>query len=179
MLPGNTISLGIVRDGKPQTVDLTVGEFHADSEMASDGGASPKSGKLGLAVNDLTPDARQQLNVPSQVKGAAVQSVRPASPAEDAGLAPGDVIMEVNRRPFPQPSSSSAPSTQILRGRTCFCSSGRRATQAIACFTQTRTTAIAVCKSKGAGSLCEISMATRELGLISYHSQFVRCPESR
>lgn len=99
--PGKTISLGIVRDGKPQTVDLTVGEFHADSEMASDGDASPKSGKLGLAVNDLTSDARQQLNVPSEVKGAAVQSVRPASPAEDAGLAPGDVIMEVNRQAVP------------------------------------------------------------------------------
>jgi serine protease Do len=28
-----------------------------------------------------------------------VQSVRPASPAEDAGLAPGDVIQEVNRKP--------------------------------------------------------------------------------
>jgi serine protease Do len=42
---------------------------------------------------------RQQLNIPSQVKGAAVQSVRPASPAEDAGLQPGDVIQEVNRKP--------------------------------------------------------------------------------
>jgi serine protease Do len=42
---------------------------------------------------------REQLNLPSQVKGAAVESVRPESPAEDAGLAPGDVIQEVNRKP--------------------------------------------------------------------------------
>ena len=33
------------------------------------------------------------------VNGAAVQSVRPASPADEAGLAPGDVILEVNRHP--------------------------------------------------------------------------------
>jgi serine protease Do len=33
------------------------------------------------------------------VSGAAIASVRPASPAEDAGLAPGDVILEVNRHP--------------------------------------------------------------------------------
>jgi serine protease Do len=33
------------------------------------------------------------------VKGVAVESVRPASPAEDAGLQPGDVILEVNRKP--------------------------------------------------------------------------------
>ena len=59
----------------------------------------PEKGKLGLAVAELTPDVRQQLHIPSQVNGVAVQSVRPASPAEDAGLAPGDVILEVDRKP--------------------------------------------------------------------------------
>ena len=96
--PGNTISLGILRDGKPETVKVKVGEFHAQGEEASNGDSAPhKGGRLGLAVNDLTPEMRQQLNVPSQVNGAAVQSVRPASPAEDAGLAPGDIILEINR----------------------------------------------------------------------------------
>jgi serine protease Do len=33
------------------------------------------------------------------VKGAAVASVKPGSPAEDAGLTAGDVILEVNRHP--------------------------------------------------------------------------------
>ena len=100
--PGTSISLGIIRDGKPQTVDVKVGEFHGNSQVASadEGNAQPgKTGKLGLAVQDLTQDARQQLNVPSQVNGAVIQNVRPASPAEDAGLAPGDVIVEVNRQP--------------------------------------------------------------------------------
>ena len=98
--PGNTIALGIIRDGNSQTVNLKVGSFHKDGDVASnDESASPKSGKLGLAVADLDQDARQQLNVPAQVHGVAIQSVRPASPAEDAGLAPGDVILEVNRKP--------------------------------------------------------------------------------
>jgi serine protease Do len=48
-------------------------------------------------VAELTPDVRQQLHIPSQVQGVAVESVRPASPADDAGLAPGDVILEVDR----------------------------------------------------------------------------------
>ena len=55
--------------------------------------------KLGVSVGDITPDIRQQLNLPSHLNGAAVQSVRPASPAEDAGIGPGDVILEVNRHP--------------------------------------------------------------------------------
>ena len=79
---------------------MKVGEFHKDAEVASDGDAAgPQKGKLGLAVAELTPDVRQQLHIPSQVNGVAVQSVRPASPAEDAGLAPGDVILEVDRKP--------------------------------------------------------------------------------
>jgi serine protease Do len=96
--PGNTISLGILRDGKPQTVSVKVGEFKGGKEVAQNSDQnSEKGGKLGLGVNDVTPDMRSQLNIPSNVNGAAVQSVRPASPAEDAGLQPGDVILEVNR----------------------------------------------------------------------------------
>src|SRR5271168_1149638 len=98
--PGTAIELGILRNGSSQTVNVKVGEFHKDSEVASDGDAAgPQKGKLGLAVAELTPDVRQQLHVPSQVNGVAVESVRPASPAEDAGLAPGDVILEVDRKP--------------------------------------------------------------------------------
>ncbi|HSZ15504.1 MAG TPA: Do family serine endopeptidase [Terracidiphilus sp.] len=98
MAPGNTIELGILRDGKPQTLKVAVGEFHKDTEVAGNNGSSDhQHGKLGLAVANLTPDLRSQLNVPSQVNGAAIESVRPASPADDAGLSPGDVILEVNR----------------------------------------------------------------------------------
>ncbi len=98
--PGTTIELGILRNGSPQTLNVKVGEYHKDAEVASDGAApGAQKGKLGLAVAELTPDVRQQLHVPSNVNGVAVQSVRPASPAEDAGLTQGDVILEVNRKP--------------------------------------------------------------------------------
>jgi len=98
--PGNSITLGILRDGKEQSLKVKVGEFNAKTEVADNtSGKASKGGKLGLAVNDLTPEMRDQLNIPKQVNGAAIQSVRPASPAEDAGLSPGDVILEVNRHP--------------------------------------------------------------------------------
>jgi len=98
--PGNTITLGILRDGKEEAIHVKVGEFHANTEVADNADpSSNQGGKLGLAVDDLTPEVRQQLNIPTQVNGAAVASVRPASPAEDAGLTPGDIILEVNRHP--------------------------------------------------------------------------------
>ena len=104
--PGNTIALGILRDGKPETIQVKVGEFHGDKEIADNSdGSSGHGGKLGLAVDNLTPELRQQLNIPPQINGAAIQNVKPGSPAEDAGLAPGDVILEVDRHPVQSASN--------------------------------------------------------------------------
>jgi serine protease Do len=103
MSPGTKIALNVIRDGKPVTLSLTAGEFHGNSEVASnesdEDSEGGKTGRLGLAVADLTPDTRQQINVPERVHGVVVQTVRPASPADEAGIQPGDIIVEVNRKP--------------------------------------------------------------------------------
>src|SRR5271170_6599762 len=45
--PGTKIALGIIRNGSSQTVNVTVGEFHKDAEVASNGdSAGPQKGKL-------------------------------------------------------------------------------------------------------------------------------------
>jgi serine protease Do len=100
--PGTAMEMGILRNGAPQTIHVTLGTFHApgtEQASADTSNGTPNSGKLGLAVSNLTPDVRQQLQLPASVKGVAVAQVRPASPADDAALAPGDVILEVNRQP--------------------------------------------------------------------------------
>ena len=111
MNPGTKITVGVIREGKPMTLNLTVGEYHARNEVASnDRNDAPKSGKLGLGVSDLTPDVRQQNHVPDDVHGVLVNNVRPESPADDAGIQPGDVILEVNRKPA---SSASQFANQV------------------------------------------------------------------
>ena len=100
--PGQTIQLGIIRNGQPMTISATVGQYQKPGEMAENSSGesgSSNSGKLGLSVEDLTPDARQQLNVPDSIHGAVIASVRPGSPADDAGLQSGDVVVQVNRKP--------------------------------------------------------------------------------
>jgi serine protease Do len=107
MMPGTQIELGILRNGKQETIHLTVGEFHAKQveEASNAGSGGSQGGKLGLALNEISPDVRQQFNIPDRVKGAAIGNVRPGSAADDAGLAPGDVILEVNRKPVDGPES--------------------------------------------------------------------------
>ena len=104
--PGTTIQLGVVRNGTPMQISVKVGEYHkpgtqlADNSNGGGGNGQANTGKLGLAVDDLDQDARQQLQLSADVKGAAIANVRPGSPADDAGLQPGDVVLEVNRKPI-------------------------------------------------------------------------------
>ena len=90
-IPGTKVDLGILRDGNRQTVNLTVGEYSAKGTevAANDGDGTPQSGKLGLAVSNLTPEVRQELRVPEDVHGVAVETVRPASPGGGCWVDPG------------------------------------------------------------------------------------------
>jgi serine protease Do len=119
--PGTKVQFGILRNGHPQTIDLTVGEYHVDGQVASNegdsNGVSGQGGKLGLGMAELTPDVRQQLHLPDGVKGAAVESVRPGSPAEDAGLQPGDVIVQVNRHNVESVSQAASSVHAIPAGQ--------------------------------------------------------------
>ncbi len=123
--PGTSISVGILRDGKPQTVKLTVGQYAAKGTQVADsdspdGNSAGKPGKLGLAVANLDQDTRSQLQLPGTVHGVVVEQVRPDSPADNAGLQQGDVILEVNRHPvtsadnFVSSVRGTSPSDQDL-----------------------------------------------------------------
>ncbi len=100
---GRAVPVVIVRDGKRQTVTVTVGSLADSQEARAATGEKPPpesraTDKLGLALQELTPELAKQLGVQSD-KGVVVTQVKPDSPAAQAGLAPGDVIREVNRMP--------------------------------------------------------------------------------
>ena len=97
--PGTTIKLQVMRDGKGMELPVTLEKMGA-RDKGEDETASAETGKprWGLGLGDITPDVRQQLQAPDDVKGAVVERVLPGSPADNAGLRPGDVIISVNRR---------------------------------------------------------------------------------
>ena len=51
-----------------------------------------------MTVADLDSNARQQFDLPADVKGVVVTEVDPNSASAESGLKPGDVIQEINRK---------------------------------------------------------------------------------
>jgi serine protease Do len=99
--PGATVKIGLLRDGSPLDVTVTLGERPKDETgRGSRKGKSEgrPSEKLGLSVQTLTPDIARQLGYGDD-KGALVADVAAGGAAEDAGLARGDLIKEVDRQP--------------------------------------------------------------------------------
>jgi Do/DeqQ family serine protease len=54
-----------------------------------------KRGRIGVAIQDLTPELAQAMNT-NQTNGAVIARVESGSPAEQAGLRTGDLVLSVN-----------------------------------------------------------------------------------
>ncbi len=106
---GETIHLQVMRDSKPMTVAVTLETLGGDkgTEVA---GSEHGKGRWGLSLADLTADVRNEVQAEPGVHGAVVEDVKPGSPADNAGLQRGDVIMEVNRHAV----KSAAEVAQVL-----------------------------------------------------------------
>jgi len=119
--PGKTLSLKVLRNGAEKTLSVKVAarpvEIASKSAPVPDAGTN---GKLGVAIQDLSPQIARQLGLPPSVTGVVVTQVQPDSPAADAGIKRGDVVQEVNRQPVKSASdfrnavSQSAKSLLLL-----------------------------------------------------------------
>jgi serine protease Do len=97
--PGQKVKLGYLREGKTETATVTIGEVPGEKQTVAASTNSDTGVLDGVEVADLDAGARSEFEVPPRVHGAVVSNVDPSSAAAEAGLAPGDVIEEINRQP--------------------------------------------------------------------------------
>jgi serine protease Do len=95
--PGSEVEITVLRDGKKQTLAAKLEERPSNDQLASNA-KEQASEKLGLTVQNLTDDIAKQLELVGQ-KGVVVTDVESGSPAAMAGIQPGSLIQEVNRKP--------------------------------------------------------------------------------
>jgi serine protease Do len=101
--PGTTVPVTVMREGKRQSLSVTIGELNLEAEQGRltarpDQTTEPLTG-LGMDIEGITPEDARQLELPSGQGGAVVSNVTRSGPAANAGVQPGDVILEVNRTP--------------------------------------------------------------------------------
>jgi serine protease Do len=99
--PGESVPVKVLRDGSTKTIQVTVNELPGSEKLAKTDTKNNDEGEAlrGVAVGDLDAQARRQFNIPGNVQGAVVTDVDENSVAREAGLKPGDVILEINRQP--------------------------------------------------------------------------------
>jgi len=92
---GSTVPVEVVRDGKTRRLEVTVARL---ADEAARGESGPSQGKWGLALRELSPAEREGRDLGAR-EGVLVAGVAPGSPAAEADIHPGDVILRVNRKP--------------------------------------------------------------------------------
>jgi serine protease Do len=124
--PGTKVNIRVIRSeagAKPAQKNFTaiLAELPQDAFAAMGGRNAPdeQNGKQnmdvldGVEVTDIDAAARREANIPRAVRGALVTNVNPDSNAAEAGLRPGDIIVEINRQPVHSADEAVALSEKV------------------------------------------------------------------
>jgi len=106
--PGQQLDLTILRSGKEMKLAVPLGELsESPKQAAAVTQDEDRTGALGLQLSTATPELRRQYRIPKEVEGVVITRVADQSPAESAGLQPGDVLVSVDQTPVETPSKAA------------------------------------------------------------------------
>jgi len=120
--PGNKVEVTYVRNGQQKQASVLVEDrtklFPDRTEEAEDTSdhSEPASSKLGVTVRTLTPEQVERLGL-SSAKGVLVTEVKPDSFAEDIGIQPGIIILQINRQPVNSEADFRKLTSQLKSGQ--------------------------------------------------------------
>ncbi len=124
---GDKVRVKVLRDGQEKTFHVTVAERKDQPEIARETGDGKAS--FGMTVQDMTPQIARQLGIP-ETKGVVVTDVEEGSPADEVGIQPRDIILQVNKvnvgllkdyqREIAKPGAKNSILLLIKRGKTTY-----------------------------------------------------------
>ncbi len=115
--PGTAVTLTIIRGGKQMELRPTLTEASANTTpQRGRGGPAGLTGKLGIAVEPLTAGMDSELGLKLGTTGVVITNIDPAGAAANAGLQPGDVIVQINHQPI-RSASEVGPALAKASGR--------------------------------------------------------------
>ncbi len=104
--PKSNVGLEVLRDGELISLEATLGGLQTGQLASADASSQPEQDsqpKIGVQLATLDEQTRQQFRIHDKLDGVVVVDVQPGSPAEDAGLRPGDVIISVSKQDVSTP----------------------------------------------------------------------------
>jgi len=116
---GTRVPIEVIRGGKRLTLTATIGERPTEAALlgqtepseprarGGDAGAEAARRSLGLTLQAITPELRQQLRLPDSVRGVIIARVNPASDAAQQGIRQGDIIVSINQQPISTPQQAA------------------------------------------------------------------------
>ncbi len=96
--PGKAVEVTVLRDGKAETVRVTIGELPVEAQASAPATTQTENNLKGVTVQDLTDEMLQKMGITRKIQGVVVTDVDEGSPAANR-IAKGDVIIEINRKP--------------------------------------------------------------------------------
>jgi serine protease Do len=119
--PADTrVPIVFYRNGRQQTVTATIEKLELENSNREGSNERESAPGFGLSLGDITRDIADQLRLPASVQGALVENVEPATPAANAGIRRGDVILEVNRHAVHSASEASRELRAVASGQPAF-----------------------------------------------------------
>jgi serine protease Do len=95
--PGSKQQLTIIRDGRREDIEVTIGNLSEGGALAE--GPTQSADELGMTVQTLTPELAEQLDAKAG-EGVVVTDVTPGSIAAQAGIRPGSIILQADQKPI-------------------------------------------------------------------------------
>ena len=95
---GERVTLEVRRGDKTKKIAVVTGERPSEDSAQSRQQGAQDNAMLGLALEQLTPRLRERFGYEGEGQ-VFVRGVAPGSDADRAGLRPGDIILQADRRP--------------------------------------------------------------------------------